>query len=70
MNEDKWFGLHAPKAVGWFNVAPWQKAIQFAFDAQPQRLFKLNQQQVPTGIHAWLKHDFSFCQSLIDSSRP
>ena len=67
MNEDKWFGLHAPKAVKWFNVAPWQKAIQFAFDAQPQRLFKLNQQQVPTGVHAWQTHEPEFMGQLIDS---
>ena len=65
MNEDKWFGLHAPAAVNWFKVAPWQMAMQFAFDAQPQRLFELNQRNVPTGIHAWHKHDPLFCESLM-----
>lgn len=68
MNEDKWFGLHAPKAVEWFNVAPWQKAMQFAFDAQPQRLFELNQKQLPTGIHAWQTHEPAFVLGLIELS--
>ena len=68
LNEDIWFGIHAPRSADWFRVAPWQKAIQFAFDAQPGRLFEINQYQIPTGIHAWCKYEPDFVHQLIEAS--
>lgn len=45
-------------------VAPWEVAIQFAFDRFPWFLYALNQQKLPFGCHAWNKNEWPYGQNL------
>lgn len=42
--------------------------LKFAFEAQPEYLFKLNNEKLPFGCHAWLKYNPSFWLQFIPVS--
>jgi len=60
INEDVFWGLLIPNRYPKFRVAPIEKAYSFAFDAEPQYLFKLNHNKLPFGCHAWERYDRDF----------
>jgi Protein of unknown function (DUF5672) len=60
VNEDVFWGLLIPKRYQQFKVAPIDKAIEFAFDAEPHYLYELNHQKLPFGCHAWERYDRDF----------
>jgi hypothetical protein len=60
INEDIFWGLLIPKCYQQFKVAPIDKAIEFAFDAEPHYLYELNHQKLPFGCHAWERYDRDF----------
>lgn len=37
----------------WFNIAPFTEALRFSFDVNPETLYKMNNNQLPFGCHAW-----------------
>ena len=49
------------------HIAPIQEAVKFSFELRPEYLFTLNNEQLPTGCHAWVKHNFEFWKPHIRS---
>jgi hypothetical protein len=66
-NEDGYWGLLTGRNFRWFKVAPPEDAIKFSFEVQPQRFYNENFQQLPFGCHAWIKYDFDFWKTHIES---
>ncbi len=65
LNEDHYWAFHAVEIVPSFKVARAEEAIAFAFECQPKRMLALNKNQLPFGVHAWLKYDFDFWKPYI-----
>ena len=59
-NEDGFWSLEAPKYLNSYKVAPFKEALKFSFERFPKRCFKLNNNTLPFGCHAWVKYDRSF----------
>lgn len=62
-HEDALFSFHLRRA--WplrflFNLPTWQTALQFAFEAEPEKCYELNGKQLPFGCHAWEKFNPQF----------
>ena len=55
-HEDYIFTKIIPLLFVEFNVAPFEKALQFSFESQPELLFKKNGNKLPLGCHAWVKN--------------
>lgn len=65
MNEDGYWSIVVP-CVNWkFRVADVDQAMRFAFEKDPDILFKMNNFQLPFGCHAWQKYDTSFWKRYI-----
>jgi hypothetical protein len=43
-----------------FKIAPIKVALEFAFECVPRYCYRLNNNQLPFGCHAWEKYDKSF----------
>ena len=67
ISEDRFFGEVAPAYAKDFKVAPIEEAIKFSFEVQPEVLFKLNNQQLPMGCHAWWRYNLEFWEPIIAS---
>jgi len=67
-NEDFFWGKVAKKNFSWFKVPSEKEALKFSFEANPQFLFKLNNNQLPFGCHAWQKYDFNFWKKFIEQN--
>ncbi len=59
-NEDVFWALYARKYYTQFNLAPFEAALQFAFECNPRLCFERNQRQMPFGCHAWPAYDRAF----------
>ncbi len=66
-NEDGYWGLLTGRKFKWFKVAPPEDAIKFSFEVQPKRFFSENRQKLPFGCHAWIKYDYDFWKTHIES---
>ena len=53
--EDKFWAKIAPIINKDFKVCPATEAMKFAFDAHPDKFFKLNKGQLPMGAHGWYR---------------
>jgi hypothetical protein len=51
-----------------FKIAPVKVAAKFSFETNPRELFKLNNDQLPFGCHAWDKYDPEFWKTYIYQS--
>lgn len=60
INEDLFWGKVAPKINRNYALAPTEDAIRFAFEAAPERLFELNDRQLPSGCHAFELYNMPF----------
>lgn len=50
----------------WYNVADVGSSIKFSFETHPSYLFKLNNNTLPFGCHAWNKYEYEcFWQNII-----
>lgn len=65
INEDKVFA-QAGKRFNFFNIPIPEEAIPFAFEMQPEKLYKLNNEQLPFGCHAWSKYNVTFYKKFIE----
>jgi hypothetical protein len=63
--EDLFWANIAPIINKKFKVIKGIDAIGFAFEKYPYFLFKLNNNKLPFGCHAWTKHDSSFWGKFI-----
>jgi hypothetical protein len=64
LNEDCFFafaGLLHPV----FSIPTTVVASKFALELQPEQYVTTNRGEIPTGCHAWWKHDFPFWQKVI-----
>lgn len=64
-NEDHFWSFHASKLNPNFKIAPIEDALAFAFECNPQKMFELNHQQLPFGVHAWEKYNKKFWKGYI-----
>lgn len=67
LSEDRFFGEVAPVYNSNFMVAPIEEAVKFSFEVQPEVLFKLNNNQLPMGCHAWWRYSLDFWKPFIAS---
>jgi len=59
-NEDGFWSLEAPKYSKEYKVVPFKESVQFAFERFPRRCYKINNEKLPFGCHAWSKYDKDF----------
>lgn len=64
-NEDHFWSFHAEKIDEAFKVSPIEDALDFAFECNPRRMYELNQNKIPFGIHAWEKYDHKFVEEYL-----
>lgn len=65
VNEDKFWAVWIPSMYYDFTIAPQHVALKFSFEVNPELLYKMNNESLPFGCHAWLKYDKSFWLSFI-----
>jgi hypothetical protein len=58
--EDVFWGTVAPMIDPSFRVAPFDDALQFAFECNPRLCFEKNRHRMPFGCHAWERYDRAF----------
>lgn len=66
--EDRFYSEIVPEHLPYFKVAPVEEALQFSFEVSPERLFVLNNMQLPTGCHAWWRYNLAFWQPFIEAA--
>lgn len=66
-NEDGFWSFEAPKYLKNFKIAPFNEALKFSFEKEPRKCFKLNNNNLPFGCHAWKKYDPAFWEKFIIS---
>lgn len=65
-NEDGYWSTHVKQFFPWFKVSNVRNAVSFAFEVNPRRLYKLNSNKLPMGVHAWHKYDIDFWKPYIE----
>ena len=65
VNEDLFWGQFVPIKCPFFKVPSALDAVSFAFEAHPDFLYQLNQQQLPFGVHAWQRYQPEFWQAVL-----
>ena len=63
-NEDHYWSFHAKHLDNLFTIPTAEEAVSFAFECNPKKMFELNNQELPFGIHAWEKYDLKFVKSI------
>jgi len=51
-----------------FTIPLASEAVAFAFEAHPEYLFELNQQQLPFGCHAWQRYNPEFWERMFENN--
>ena len=64
-NEDLFWSIIAPLIFPLFKVPNLEDGIGFSFEKDPAYFFKLNNDQLPFGRHAWEKYDRDFWKKYI-----
>lgn len=65
VNEDIFWGLIAPASCVCFEVPDGLFASKFSFEVLPRYLFKLNDNELPFGCHAWERYDKEFWEEKL-----
>jgi hypothetical protein len=65
VNEDLFWGLFVPNRCSFFRVPTPNEALAFAFEAHPDFLYKLNNGQLPFGVHAWSRYQPEFWKAVL-----
>ena len=68
INEDIFWSIYAPLLFPFFKVPNLYNAIGFAFEQEPQQFYKLNNNELPFGCHAWEKYDSEFWKKWINTN--
>ena len=69
VHEDKFWGDFVHLSFCWFKIPSPNKAICFSFEVAPRHLYKLNNNKLPFGCHAWEKYDSKFWEDIISTER-
>jgi hypothetical protein len=64
-NEDRFWSRYANHYYPEFKIAPIEKALQFAFEANIKESYRMNNYKLPFGCHAWEKYDKSFWEPYL-----
>lgn len=64
ISEDIFWCLIIGRNYPEFNIAPIEDAFKFSFEANPRLLFKVNNNQLPFGCHAWTRYDPDFWKPI------
>jgi Protein of unknown function (DUF5672) len=64
LNEDCFFAF-AALLYPFFKVPAPSVASRFSLELEPEKYVATNQGEIPTGCHAWWKHDLPFWQKVI-----
>ena len=64
-HEDIFFSLMVPLFYKDFKIADLATATKFSFETHPRECYKLNNNTLPLGCHAWEKHDPEFWRKII-----
>jgi hypothetical protein len=64
-HEDIFFSLMVPMFYKDFKIADLLTATKFSFETHPRECYKLNNNTLPLGCHAWEKHDPEFWRKII-----
>lgn len=62
--EDIFWAYFVTSYFPFFKVADMNTAIRFSFETYPDKCYKLNDNKLPFGCHAWAKHNLSFWRNL------
>ena len=49
-----------------FRLTPCDVGLKFSFEAQPMRLYEMNNNKLPFGCHAFVRYDFDFWKQFIN----
>jgi len=63
-NEDSFFCHYVKTFNPFFKIPSFNEALQFAFDALPEKCFNLNKKKLPFGCHAWYRNDKTYGDNL------
>lgn len=64
-NCDIFWSKVIPKYFPWFRIPSPDLALRFAWEMHPQSCHILNRGNLPFGIHAWYKYDYTFLRPLL-----
>ena len=64
-NEDIFWAVLVPQFLFFFKIPNVQEALGFAFESEPIELYKLNDNQLPFGCHAYEKYSSEFWTQFI-----
>lgn len=64
-HEDMVISQFIGKEIPSFKIAPLNESYQFSFEVSPSLLFKMNNNKLPFGCHAWEKYDKAFWDNYI-----
>jgi hypothetical protein len=48
-----------------FRIPNQSIASRFSLELEPEKYFLINREEVPTGCHAWWKHDLEFWKKVL-----
>lgn len=65
-NEDHFWGEYVDRNFDWYKVPKPEEALAFAFEVAPRQLYRMNNNQLPFGCHAWWKYDLDFWRPYIE----
>lgn len=65
VQEDTYWTNHIIKHLPGFKIPKIEKALEFAFEVQPNKCYELNNYKLPFGVHAWYKYDLEFWKPFI-----
>lgn len=64
-NEDAFWARYVPATFPQYKLASIDECIKFSFERRPSFLFSLNDEKLPFGCHAWMKHEPEFWKKYI-----
>lgn len=66
LNEDFYIAKYAKKIVNDFKFPTPEEASKFSFENLPERLYEINNKELPFLCHAFKKYNFNFWQQFIN----
>lgn len=64
IHEDVFWCETVPKLFK-FKIAPVKDSLKFSFELEPSVLYKMNDERLPLGCHAWFKYDPDFWKPFV-----
>jgi hypothetical protein len=64
-NEDVFWGIEVNKLFEDYEVPSPKEAIEFSFEVNPKKSYRMNERNLPFGCHGWEKYEFQFWRKKI-----